>query len=41
MIFCPACYCAKVYCRSCKTIHCLCSWAACPKKKKAKKVKKK
>jgi hypothetical protein len=32
--FCRACYGKKVYCRGCKTRHCLCSWNCCPRKKK-------
>ncbi len=31
--FCPACYGRRVYCQRCRTWHCLCSWARCPKKK--------
>lgn len=34
--YCPACYARKVYCRSCKTSHCQCSWNRCPKKSKQK-----
>lgn len=27
---CPACYGRNIYCRKCKTTHCLCSWNQCP-----------
>lgn len=29
--YCPACYGRKIYCRSCRTTHCGCSWSKCPK----------
>ena len=29
--YCPACYGRRDYCGSCKTYHCRCSWARCPK----------
>lgn len=39
-MYCPACCGRKKFCRKCKTAHCDCSWAKCPKKKAAPKNKK-
>ncbi len=31
--YCAACYSRLVWCRKCKTVHCLCSWNCCKTKR--------